>query len=159
MFDRECLYQRVVFSQEVWYRWNSIPMTTEGLKRAYDSLIISFDTPMHVHSLFSFDSEYPQGGTMVWEECSVSNSIVQIVWTVYACWFSYCRYAVIRRSATNPIFHPYYINYGYNKVSLISRLIYDGMNSFFLLSQISPFMWFRMHLVWIFHMLRRVHSV
>ena len=31
-------------------------------------------------------------------------------------------YSVIRRSADTPIFHPYYINYGYNKVELISRL-------------------------------------
>ena len=33
---------------------------------------------------------------------------------------------MVRRSQTNPIFHPYYINYGFNKVSFISRLIYDG---------------------------------
>ena len=33
------------------------------------------------------------------------------------------RYAVIRRSAMNPIFHPYFINYGYNKEELLNRLI------------------------------------
>ena len=40
--------------------------------------------------------------------------------------FIHISYAVIRRSEVNPIFHPYYINYGFNKVSFISRLIYDG---------------------------------
>ena len=39
----------------------------------------------------------------------------------------YSRYAIVRRNEINPIFHPYYINYGFNKVSFISRLIYDGL--------------------------------
>ena len=30
--------------------------------------------------------------------------------------FIHISYAVIRRSEVNPIFHPYYINYGFNKI-------------------------------------------
>ena len=31
-------------------------------------------------------------------------------------------YSVIRRSIKVPLFHPYYINYGFNKVEFFSRL-------------------------------------
>lgn len=41
-----------------------------------------------------------------------------------------CRYAVMRRSAMNPIFHPYFINYGYNKEELLNRLISLSISSF-----------------------------
>ena len=33
-------------------------------------------------------------------------------------------YSVIRRSKVVPLFHPYYINYGFNKVEMFSRLTY-----------------------------------
>lgn len=31
-------------------------------------------------------------------------------------------YGVFRRSAINPIFHPYYINYGYDKIEFFNRI-------------------------------------
>ena len=33
-------------------------------------------------------------------------------------------YSVIRRSKIVPLFHPYYINYGFNKVEMFSRLTF-----------------------------------
>ena len=33
-----------------------------------------------------------------------------------------CRYIIMRRSALNPIFHPYYIEYGYDKTEFFFRL-------------------------------------
>ena len=32
-------------------------------------------------------------------------------------------YSIIRRSMENPIFHPYFIDYGYNKEELLNQMI------------------------------------
>ena len=32
-------------------------------------------------------------------------------------------YSIIKRSMDNPIFHPYFIDYGYNKEELLNRMI------------------------------------
>ena len=42
---------------------------------------------------------------------------------------SFDRYFVLRRNYDIPIFHPYFINYGYNKEELLNRLLSQG--SFF----------------------------
>ena len=45
-------------------------------------------------------------------------------------------YSIIRRSKDNPIFHPYFINYGFNKQELMNRMtflspcIYVMLNEF-----------------------------
>ena len=44
------------------------------------------------------------------------------------------RYGVFRRSVMTPFFHPYYINYGYNKVEYVENLRQAGF-SFFILNQ------------------------
>lgn len=33
-------------------------------------------------------------------------------------------YSILRRSKNNPIFHPYFINYGYNKIELMNRMTF-----------------------------------
>ena len=33
-------------------------------------------------------------------------------------------YSIIRRSKDNPIFHPYFINYGFNKQELMNRMTF-----------------------------------
>lgn len=33
-------------------------------------------------------------------------------------------YSIIRRSPDNPIFHPYFINYGFNKQELMNRMTF-----------------------------------
>ena len=35
-------------------------------------------------------------------------------------------YVVIRRHELTPLFHPYFINYGFNKVTFIETLQYEG---------------------------------
>ena len=35
-------------------------------------------------------------------------------------------YVVIRRHELTPLFHPYFINYGFNKVTFIETLRYEG---------------------------------
>ena len=36
-------------------------------------------------------------------------------------------YSIIRRSPDNPIFHPYFINYGFNKQELMNRMTFLSM--------------------------------
>lgn len=38
-------------------------------------------------------------------------------------------YVVIRRHELTPLFHPYFINYGFNKVTFIETLQYEGSSS------------------------------
>ena len=33
-------------------------------------------------------------------------------------------YSIIRRSKDNPLFHPYFINYGFNKQELMNRMTF-----------------------------------
>ena len=36
-------------------------------------------------------------------------------------------YGVFRRSALNTIFHPYYVDYGFNKIEFYHRLIVESL--------------------------------
>lgn len=42
-------------------------------------------------------------------------------------------YSIIRRSNQELIFHPYFINYGRNKIEFITRLIFEGFKFYILL--------------------------
>ena len=39
------------------------------------------------------------------------------------------RYGVFRRSALNTFYHPYYVDYGFNKIEFFHRLIVESWDS------------------------------
>ena len=42
-------------------------------------------------------------------------------------------YVILRRSRETPLFHPYYVDYGFNKVQLVYQLRFEGFRFFVLM--------------------------
>ena len=42
-------------------------------------------------------------------------------------------YVILRRSHETPLFHPYYVDYGFNKVQLVYQLRFEGFRFFVLM--------------------------
>lgn len=43
-------------------------------------------------------------------------------------------YVILSRSEVTPLFHPYYIDYGFNKVQFIKQLRFEGFQFFMLMN-------------------------
>lgn len=117
------------FSIFLNFRWGSIPHHYSELIEQYtNGKIISFNTPVHVclipeRKIIRRISSPRRNGLKI--EKYTKSMFVNHVNRIFYIRILTSRYGVIRRSPTNPIFYPHYINYGFNKVSLIIRLVYD----------------------------------
>lgn len=43
-------------------------------------------------------------------------------------------YVILKRSPITPLFHPYYVDYGFNKVQFIKQLRYEGYQFYMMMN-------------------------
>ena len=99
-------------------RWDQVPRNKLMLIAAYNKTVVQHPTIFHV-SVYSKElliQDIVDVDFMLKEK---QNKLLP-----YKADHVMEPYSIIRRSKDNPIFHPYFINYGFNKQELMNRMTF-----------------------------------
>ena len=110
--------------------WDQVPHNKKELILAYGKTVVQHPTIFHVGIVF--DRLLLQAIVDVDKMLQEKENILY----PYAADHVMEPYSIIRRSYDNPIFHPYFINYGFNKQELMNRMTFLRIKYFLFITQI-----------------------
>ena len=99
-------------------RWDQVPRNKSMLIAAYNKTVVQHPTIFHVsaYCVYFLIQAIVDVDSMLKEK---RNKLLP-----YKADHVMEPYSIIRRSKDNPIFHPYFINYGFNKQELMNRMTF-----------------------------------
>ena len=97
--------------------WDQVPRNKTQLIAVYNRTVVQHPTIFHVSVYLNvFDQAIVDVDSMLKEK---QNKLLP-----YKADHVMEPYSIIRRSKDNPLFHPYFINYGFNKQELMNRMTF-----------------------------------